>query len=336
MNKTTPTLRLLTIIKYLNEHSMEEKPIVIKELLDYLHNNSFKTERCTLINDLNALEKFNMGVCHKNRKYYYQKSNLNIAEIMLLSDAICYSNYIDVNNTDILLEKLKSLTSMPNRDMLNTQVEICVKPKLMDSLCISNSEKIHKAISENKKISFGYLHYNRDKQLIPKENFQKKVSPYKLIWDNSQYYLVGVDDEKGGCLVNYRVDKLFNLKILGEKRKKPKSDNIFYNSYTKSIDTESYLGSIFYMFGNSENKLSKVKIRVNESIIGAFIDKFGPNFPVLKKEGQWLEITVKVQLSQTFYGWIFQFGDSVKILTPEIQKEYLKHLKSVLSQYDQI
>ncbi|MCM1061541.1 MAG: WYL domain-containing protein [Eubacterium sp.] len=329
MNINNSTSRLLTILKFLNENIAEHEPIVIKELLEYLHKYGHKTERCTLIKDLNALEAFNIGVRHKNRKYYYQKTELTLEELMLLSDAISCSNYIDEKNTEVLIKKLKTLTTVPNSERLNSQLDICVKPKQMNPLCISNAGNIHKAISGNKQISFGYLHYNKEKQLIRKENYRKTVSPYKLVWDNSQYYLIAVDDKKGNYLVNYRVDKLFDLKILDNPRKRLSSDNEFYCASLRGIDTEKYLKSIFFMFASKDNKLTKIKILIHESVIGAFADKFGKDFPIVKSGKEWVEAIIFVQLSDTFFGWIFQFGSFVKILTPEIQAEYMKRIKDI-------
>lgn len=334
MSETNSTSRLLTIIEYLNLSCGESEPVVIKKLLEYLHGKGFRTQRYTLLNDLKLLEKYEMGVCHVNRKYYYRKSGFSIEELMLLADAICYSNYIDVENTRKLINRLKELTSKKGGEKLQRQADVFVKPKSMNPLCISNAGKIHRAISDNRKISFGYLHYDKNRQLVPKENFKKTVSPYKLVWDNSQYYLVGVDGEKGQFLVSYRVDKLFDLLILDEERQRLKSTNKFYDPISKDIDIEKYMKSIFFMFGSAENALTRVELEVHESVIGAFIDKFGKDFSVFKINGEWLEIGIYIQLSSTFYGWLCQFGALIRLLTPSVKQKYLQHMEKIALEYD--
>lgn len=333
MNKNNVSYRLLNEIEFLDGNSEENVPVVIREMLDYLHKKGLYTGRGTLLKDLNALEDFNMGVTHKNRKYYYRKSVFSIEELMLIADAICYSNYIDPDNSKRLIEKIKTLSAKRETEKLNRQADVFVKPKPMNSLCISNAGKIHKAIMLDRKISFGYLHYDSDKRLVQKENFKKIVSPYKLVWDNSQYYLVGVDAEKGNFLVNYRVDKLFDLKITDEEREALKYGNEFYNPLSRDIDIGKYIKSVFFMYGSEKNKLTRINLRVHKSVTGAFIDKFGSDFPVLKKCDDWLEICVYVQLSPTFFGWIFQFGNLVEIITASVRQEYLDYLNAVLRQY---
>lgn len=334
MNVKNSTARILDEIEYLDKNSRENEPIVIKDLLDYLHESGYKTERCTLLKDLNELKKHKMGVIHKARKYFYQKSVFSAEEQMLITDSICYSNYIDNDSSEKIISKLITLALHEEGEKIKRQSNISVKPKPMNPLCISNAGKLYKAIVSDNKIRFGYLHYNKEKRLIPKDNFQKTVSPYKLVWDNSQYYLVGLDDEKGSTLVSFRVDKLFDLVILDDKREPLKGINSCFLSDKNTIDTEKYLKSIFFMYGSEKNRISRVVLNVRESAIGAFIDKFGEEIPVKLLKNDWIEICICVQPSPTFYGWLSQFGGSVKILTPHIRKEYMEHLKNILKIYN--
>ena len=42
------------------------------------------------------------------------------------------------------------------------------------------------------------------------------VSPYILVWDDENYYLIGFDDDSKE-IRHYRVDKMLNITITAEK-----------------------------------------------------------------------------------------------------------------------
>lgn len=151
MKKANPKERLFTLISYLNEID-ENEPIVINDVLDYLCSTGLKTQRCTLLDDLNTMERFGFGITHRNRKYYYRKSVFSLDELMLLADCICYSNYIDADRTSDLIAHLKSLTISKNAEKLDRQSDIFVKPKPMNKLCIRNAGTLHRAIADGKKV----------------------------------------------------------------------------------------------------------------------------------------------------------------------------------------
>lgn len=332
MKKANPKDRLFTLISYLNEVD-ENEPIVMNDVLAYLRSAGIKTQRCTLIDDLNAMERFGFGVSHRNRKYYYRKSVFSLDELMLLADCICYSNYIDADRTTDLIAHLKSLTTSKNAERLDRQSDIFVKPKPMNKLCISNAGTLHRAIADGKKVRFGYLHYDARKRLVKRAGYQKTVSPHKLVWDNSQYYLIGIDHEKGDRLTNFRVDKLTDLSVLDEPREPLKNTCEFYCPRGGGIDIEKYLRSIFFMFGSDGHTLKRVTLKIHENIVAAFVDKFGPDLSLCDRQGEWVQAVVPVQCSTTFYGWLAQFGTLIEVLTPEIKAEYLRHLQSIINLY---
>ena len=57
--------------------------------------------------------------------------------------------------------------------------------------------------------------------------------------------------------------------------------------------------------------------------MGAVYDKFGEDTKIVRVDEGACKATVKVQISPTFWGWIFQFGNQMKITSPrELIEEY--------------
>ena len=98
---------------------------------------------------------------------------------------------------------------------------------------------------------------------IPTPNY--KVSPYKLIVNDGNYYLLAFED-KSQKIKTYRVDRMKNVSLTGESR-------VGEEAY-KAMDMSRYLNSTFSMFnGNPEY----VKLRFINPLLDTVIERFGRN-----------------------------------------------------------
>ena len=56
------------------------------------------------------------------------------------------------------------------------------------------------------------------------------------------------------------------------------------------------------------------------------IDRFGKDIVINKQDDDHFTITVDVVATNTFLGWLFMFGDKVKILSPEHLIDKMKNM----------
>lgn len=59
-----------------------------------------------------------------------------------------------------------------------------------------------------------------------------------------------------------------------------------------------------------------IVIEFDDKLIGVVYDKFGENTKMIRTHEHRCVATVKVQISPTFWGWMFQFGKQMRILSP--------------------
>lgn len=60
------------------------------------------------------------------------------------------------------------------------------------------------------------------------------------------------------------------------------------------------------------------------------MDKFGEETKMMVHNEETCITTVKIQVSPTFFGWLFQFGDQMRILSPEsLIREYKERAEMV-------
>jgi len=60
----------------------------------------------------------------------------------------------------------------------------------------------------------------------------------------------------------------------------------------------------------------EVVLEFNDILIGAVHDKFGEEMKMVRTGEHTITCAVRVQISPTFWGWLFQFGKQMNILSP--------------------
>jgi predicted DNA-binding transcriptional regulator YafY len=182
-----------------------------------------------------------------------------------------------------------------------------------------NVDNIHSGISDNKKISFKYFDYSITKEKVFRRNNERYVvSPYALTWDDENYYMVGYDSD-AEMIKHYRVDKMMDIAVTGEKR-----DG---QQYFQNLDIAVYSKKLFSMFSGAEET---VRIEFANRLIGVVIDRFGKDVVVVKSDDKHFVVSVSVAVSQQFLAWVAGFGSEARILSPDSVVEKMKQLIQAL------
>ena len=99
------------------------------------------------------------------------------------------------------------------------------------------------------------------------------------------------------------------------------------------IDLAQYQKYTFSMFGG---KVEPVTMVFQNRMMNAVIDRFGRDIMVMKEDDNHFRITVKVAVSNQFYGWVFGLGNMARIVGPEHVKQGMKDLmESVHGRYEE-
>ena len=112
-------------------------------------------------------------------------------------DAVQSSKFITEKKSRELIKKLESFASKYQAQDLQRQVYVQGRVKTMNESIYYNIDAIHRAIQENRQITFVYLDWNLQKELVPRPGGDKCVSPWALIWRDENYYLVAFDGNSG-------------------------------------------------------------------------------------------------------------------------------------------
>ena len=104
--------RPLHILKYLWDHTDEEHPAIITDILAHLEGCGIHTNCKTVASDLADLQDSGFDiVCNKSRQnqYFIGSRSLELAELKMIVDAIQAAKFISESKSLTLIEKVSSL-----------------------------------------------------------------------------------------------------------------------------------------------------------------------------------------------------------------------------------
>ena len=315
---TNQKLKLYYLARIMTEETDDEHMITMPEIKSALEAYGVTADRKSLYDDLETLRVLGIDVIGEKvgRNFYYHVGckQFEIAELKLLVDAIQSSKFITEKKSNELIKKLTNMASNYEAAQLKRQVVVQGRVKTMNESIYYFVDDVHRAIAENKQISFEYMKWNEQKKMVRRKDGSYIVSPWAMTWDDENYYLIAYDEE-ADCIKHFRVDKMKSIQVLDEKRTGKEK--------FKAFNLANYAKMNFGMFGG---KPTKVKIAFTNDMAGVFIDRFGRDIMIhpSKLKG-WSEITVDVAVSDHFFGWIFALGTKVKILSPnDVVTKYKK------------
>ena len=317
-------LKLLYILKFLEEHTDEAHPMTTAELISRLGAEGITCERKTIYADINALTEFGYDILQvSNRRgggYYMASRDFEIAELKLLVDAVQSSRFITSKKSRELIKKLEQIAGKHDAGKLQRQVYVAGRIKTENESIYYNIDHLHRAIQENRQIAFTYMEWNLQKKLVPRGE-KRKVSPWALIWREENYYLAAFD-ETDGIMKHYRVDKMGGVEVLDEKREGL--------AQFEQTDVAAYSNRTFGMFSGEEET---VTMQFPNRLVGVVLDRFGKEADLRPLEDETFRIRAKVAVSGQFFGWLAGIGAEAGIVAPkQIKSLYHEWLENIINQ----
>ena len=301
-------LKLLYILETLVRDTDQKHKKGTAELIEMLKARGLSAERKSIYDDIETLREFGLDIIYDKEEpagYYMGERDFQLAELKLLVDAVQSSKFITAKKSAVLISKLEKLTSAGEARNLQRQVYVSGRIKTMNESIYYNVDAVHSAIAGNSKISFRYMVWNLEKQLVPKSDRAVTVSPWALVWDDENYYMIAFDGESG-IMKHYRVDKMKDIQCLQEPREGRES--------FKGFDAAGFAKKTFGMYGG---RTEKVALECDNSLVGPILDRFGTDVIIVPSGEERFKVTHEVAVSGQFFGWLVGLGPGVRIVYPQ-------------------
>jgi predicted DNA-binding transcriptional regulator YafY len=319
--------KLLYLAKIFAKDTDENHGISMREIINKLKDLQINADRKTLYSDFQELSNFGLDIDHEKRGsiYYYKLVNrdFELPELKLLVDAVQSSKFITEKKSRTLIKKLENLVSNYDAKELHHQVLIAGRVKTMNESIYYNVDYINNAINQDKKIKFKYFHWNVKKEKDYRDNKEwYYISPWRLRWDDENYYLIGYDKETKS-IKHYRVDKMEKIHPLSDTREG--------KEVMKTLDPALYTKCLFGMYSG---EIVNTKLEGENSAVGILIDRFGKDIPITPIDDNHFSSHVDVAISPQFFGWIASLGGQIRITGPKnVVKDMKEFIEKINGQY---
>ena len=264
------------------------------------------------INDLKTI------LYDKNKKgFYVRQRKFEVEDLRLLAECVYAAKFIAEGQAKRLVNVVCDFVSEDQADRIRHNAFLTDRVKTNNKGVLNNIAAINEAMSRHidgqphtpEKITFQYLKYSisdMGKQVERRKGSRYTVSPFQLLINDGNYYLLAYDDRYHD-MRTYRVDRMKDIRFAGEPRD---GEDEF-----KQIDLRTYTKRVFSMYGGNERL---VQIRFINPLLDAVVDRFGTkDVQYSKHDETHFTVTAHVEISDQFFGWILGFGKKAKLLYPD-------------------
>lgn len=316
------------LMKIMAEKTDDEHSLTMPQILEELEKYEVSAERKSIYEDFKDMSNFGIEVIkeQKGRETFYHIAGreFELAEVKLLIDAVQSAKFITQKKSKSLISKVKNFVSEHQAKQLQRQIVINDRVKTMNESVYYNVDDIHTAINQNRKIKFKYYKWDIDKKLVERHGgVHFVVSPWALLWDDENYYMIAFDDWDNK-IKHYRVDKMMYIEVGNDERAgKEEFKNFDMAKYSKAT------------FGMYHGEKTKVCIKFANHMCGVFIDRFGKDTLFRKVDENHSELIADINVSPQFFGWIFSLGNDVEVVSPkEVVNELREYTKKFIMKYE--
>ncbi|MCR5088589.1 MAG: WYL domain-containing protein [Oscillospiraceae bacterium] len=334
----TQKLKTLYVAKFFMENSDENHSVSAGDIIDYLKEEcDITADRRSIYRDIAALrDVFGMDIDGgQGGRYRLMSRQFHIDDLKTLAECVRAAKFISHSKSNEIISSLEFLCSIYEADELKADVFLVDRVKTTQKGTLNILSTIHSAMArrvdgkphEPQKISFKYLHYTINdihSSLDSRKGSVRTVSPYRLILNDGYYYLLSFDD-KYKEMRTFRVDRMKDVQLMDCPREG--ADEF------STIDMKQYTQRVFGMYSGDKYR---VELQFTNDLINAVYDRFGKAGDVFyhEKDSKHFTVSVEVETSPQFYGWICSFGNKAQILQPKtVRNDFRQYLGKISCLY---
>lgn len=318
-------IKLLVLYDILLRETDEEHALSTDEIVEKLRERGIDIARKVLPSDIALLNKYGFEVLsYKKRSYYYYVAyrKFDVSELRILIDAIQAANFIPEAHTIDLAKRLAGLAGTHSAEEMGRRF-VCYDTVKKNNNIFYYTDKIERAIEDNKKISFRYFSLNyKGEKVFRREGRRYIVNPVVLVCDNDNYYLVCYDDKHEGT-ANYRLDRMDELA--------EEDTPITEREKSRDFNQHIYRRQSFSMYAGEP---TDVYLIVEEPLVEEMFDKFGMNIKLIPLGDGKYRLAVCVQVSLAFFIWVAGSLGKIRIDGPtQVSEKFARFIEQLKSSY---
>ena len=307
-----------------SNHGLTASEIAI--ILAYRSEDGKVPSEATVLEDIHAIEtngpvgiEIEVPTRGKSGGIRRVKSLLSDVEIRMLQNVVRASKFITAKQARTLNNSLDNLLSFHDQDKITKTVFVDRRQRATDPDVLDASQKISEALSRGKKLEFTYVNWNlNNRSFTLKRNGTDRIceTPVNLIYSFDNYYVEmwSDADEGHGHISTRRLDRMRDVSV-------SEVDAVKNNEIAELQATvQERTMQTFDMLGGD---VAELFLEVSWDKANMIYNRFGKDYKfenVVKNEHGVPSkgyLRIQVQLSATFFRWIFGFQGGIKIVPPK-------------------
>lgn len=318
-SRASQKLKLLHIVKILEQYSDEDHPISAAFIISKLDGIGISAERKAIYDDIECLCEFGFEII-KTRSpkpgYFLAERKFELPEVYLLEDAVRTAHFITEKKTRDLCRKLDEFLSTHQLKRNNSGIYINTDGKTKNESIFYNIDTISRAIENKNKITYKYGVRELKGREIVTVYKDRKLSPYAMTWQDDHYYLIGNYD-KYDNLVHLRIDRMKSVEETDEKCRHFSE----VSKYSDTFNAADYTKGLFAMFSG---EITRVCLKCSRGTLEQIVDRFGDGIFVTNVTDTHFEINVECAVSHGLVSWLAGFSDDIEVISPINLREMMK------------
>lgn len=317
-------IKLLKLYELLRQETDEQNPMTTMTIIDRLGQMGISCERRTLAKDMATLNEQGYEIMFrwvgKEKGYYVEDRSFSVPELKILIDAVQAASFITNKKTAELIDKIADLGGSHRADILKSNMVRFNTRKHSNETIFYSVNYLEDALIQQKKVVFRYFDLDEHgEKVYRRDGHHYVVEPVGLVFNEDNYYLMAYSAKHDGTS-NYRVDRMDAVDIIDEP--------ITEKALKLRDSIGCYTEQAFKMYGGQSVEIT---IQFDAKLMGVVYDKFGEDTKIIRLNAATCVATVMVQVSPTFWGWIFQFGGLMQITSPDSMIEEYKNRAAMLT-----
>lgn len=320
--------RILNLMEIFKSETDENHHLSVDDIYERMIEKAgpnFNANMKSIRSDIESLSDFGFNIDHEvgshNKKlYYFQDRDFEFYELRMLIDAVSSAKFITSDESQRLIEKLKSQTSSHLSKNLENQIFLEKKVKCENNSVRYYIDTIHRAIGNNFKLKYKYGSYDVNKNFnLHKDGNYYILKPYALVWNNDFYYIIGIYEGKEK-FSHYRIDRMRKVEILEENFEKVE------------FDVSDYLNKTFNMYSG---EVDIVYLKFHKKLINVVLDRFGTDVDIYSIDKDTFSIKVQAAVSEGLVRWLLTWGSDVEVISPDsLKASVMDEIAKMCSKYN--
>ncbi len=328
--------RQAAIWQIFQRHSDDQHGLTMTEILSYLERDyDIQTTRQSIASDFLMLETVLSVYIEPDNSvrpvlYYWTNRPLTAQDTEQLAESTLTSPLLTIEQAKTLINKLKTQCSDSTARNIGKNAEITKQRRDLSKPITERLIKLREAIESEAPVSIRYqsLQFCRAAHSEIQDT-EYEIYPYEIIFP----------DNRPTVLAQIRPQKEQETDAIDQD--KP-SFRLFFIEYITKLtikrpqETDTKKKSKFIKDDPVvSNKVERITLQCNRSIMPLVYERFGRDMTIDRVTEESCRTAVNAIITPELFGWIFSFGDNIKLLTPLHATQRMKQwLKAVNSCYD--